>query len=194
MIIKSHKDRFHITSRFLEKVVSKEDRILDLGGETGMSEFLHEQGYDTYNTDEGIDFDDLGDAFSGVEKYDVVSAFEVVEHLFSPYDLLKKLPADKLVITVPLKLWFAKAYKHVPVMDGGHMAYGHFHEFEPEQMHMLLDKAGWKILYEEKWKGAPAVPLGIRPLLRYFSYRYYALYCERAEPYTTGNYRVTKKI
>ena len=43
---------------------------------------------------------------------------------------------------------------------------------------MLLEKAGWKIIKKEFWKN-PSFKLGIRPFLRNFTNRYYAVYAER---------------
>ena len=194
MILRTIQDRKRVTVRFMEKVIDENQKILDLGGETTMSVFLGDRGYILQNTASDIDFDYLGDSLAKYDNVDVVTAFEVLEHLFAPLDLLEKLPADKLILTVPLKLWFSKAYMHVPVVDGGHVAYGHYHEFEPEQLHMLLDKSGWEIKYSEKWKAASRIPLGIRPLLRNFTDRFYAVYCEKCEPYKTGNYKVTTPV
>ena len=44
----------------------------------------------------------------------------------------------------------------------------------------LLEKAGWKVMASEKWT-APISPIGIRPLLRKFTPRYYIVYAERAK-------------
>ena len=41
-----------------------------------------------------------------------------------------------------------------------------------------LEKSGWKIIKKELWKN-PSFKLGIRPFLRNFTNRYYAVYAER---------------
>lgn len=194
MVIRNIKERFFVTSQFLQKVINKDCNILDIGSENEMSLYLKKEGFNITNTSHEIDFDYFEGSFFKNSNYEVVTAFEVLEHLFSPLLLLENLPANKLVLTVPLRMWFAKSYMHIPIKDGGHVAYGHYHEFEEEQLHMLLDKAGWKILYSEKWKSAPKIPLGFRLMLRYFFNRYYAVYCEKVAPYTTENYKINKPV
>ena len=79
----------------------------------------------------------------------------------------------KIFLTVPVNLWFAKAYRSkTDSLDR------HYHEFEPWQFDMLLEKAGWRIVKREFWKN-PSFKLGIRPFLRNFTNRYYAVYAER---------------
>jgi len=85
------------------------------------------------------------------------------------------LPTDKLLVTVPLRLWFASAYRNTNDPRDCH-----YHEFEDWQLDMLLEKAGWHIVYREKWTH-PVGKWGIRPLLRLFTPRYYAVYAVRGE-------------
>ena len=54
----------------------------------------------------------------------------------------------------------------------------HFHEFEEWQSDWLLEKAGWKIIKKDKWTN-PSLKIGLRPILRNFHNRYYAVYAER---------------
>ena len=42
---------------------------------------------------------------------DIVTGFEILEHLVSPYPLLKNLDVKRIFLTVPVNLWFAKAYQ-----------------------------------------------------------------------------------
>ncbi|HLF63260.1 MAG TPA: hypothetical protein VI603_05895, partial [Saprospiraceae bacterium] len=56
----------------------------------------------------------------------------------------------------------------------------HYHEFEPRQFDMLLNKAGWNIVASEKWTSYDN-KIGLRPLLRRFTNRYYIVYCTRQE-------------
>ncbi len=195
MIIHKIEDRYKKTELFLRKTLkSPKCKILDIGARNNMTEYLISKGFDVESTHEGIDFDVLDEELNSYASKDVTTAFEVLEHLFDPMNFLNKIPSSRLVLTVPLHLWFSKPYMHVPVKDGGHVAYGHFHEFVVEQLHMLLDKTGWKIIAEEKWKSAPRFPIGFRPLLRYLYPSVYAVYCEKTEPYKTGNYKVTKPV
>ena len=51
-------------------------------------------------------------------------------------------------------------------------------EFEDWQFDWLLEKAGWKIVRREKWT-SPTGLLGVRPLLRRFTPRYYIVEAKR---------------
>ena len=163
--------RFQITLEFLEKHVPKSSAILDLGVENPFSKIMKDAGYNVKNTS-GIDLDDDVSEIKGFEG-EVVTAFEIFEHLVSPYTSLKAIPCDKCVISVPLKLWFTSAYRNKnDIRDQ------HYHEFESWQLDYVLEKAGWKVVDRMKFTN-PVKKLGIRPLLRKFTDRYYLVYCER---------------
>lgn len=165
--------RYKNTTEFFSKHIDKDDRILDLGIANDFSKKLKALGYNIQNT-RGEDLDLEPDITSRYGTYDAITAFEILEHLVSPFILLRDLPASKLVATVPLQLWFSKAYR-----DKKDERDRHFHEFEDWQFDWLLEKAGWKIVSREKWK-SPSGELGIRPVLRNFYPRYYAVYAERS--------------
>ena len=165
--------RFKLTAKFLTKHISPEAKILDLGVENPFSEIMKDHGYSVVNTKgEDLDLDT-----QTIEKSDatVVTAFEIFEHLLSPFTVLQSIKADKLVASVPLKLWFASAYRSKTDMRDRH-----FHEFEDWQFDWLLEKAGWKIIDRQKWTN-PTKKIGIRPILRFFTPRYYIVYAERVE-------------
>ncbi|MBT0607475.1 methyltransferase domain-containing protein [Aequorivita echinoideorum] len=165
------KKRYKHTFQFLEKVISKEDRILDLGVPNPFSEMLTNKGFNVTNT-AGEDLDTETDAVK-TDAFDVVTAFEIFEHLVSPFNVLSDIKAKKLVASVPLQLWFASAYKsNTDKWDR------HYHEFEDWQFDWLLEKAGWRILKREKFTN-PVNKIGIRPILRRFTPRYYLVYAER---------------
>ncbi len=46
-----------------------------------------------------------------------------------------------------------------------------------------MEKAGWEVIHRHKWTH-PAKKLGIRPLLRSITPRYYAVYAERKKDFT----------
>lgn len=165
--------RFQKTIRFLELHVKKNEKILDLGIPSVLSNRIEKIGFQISNT-KGEDLDIYYNEVLKTE-YDVVSAFEILEHLVAPFNVLKNIKADKLIVTVPLRLWFAKAYKNE--QDPWDR---HFHEFEDWQFDWLLEKAGWTIKAKEKWT-SPVKKIGFRPILRYFTPRYYAIYAERTK-------------
>jgi len=106
-------------------------------------------------------------------EVDAVTAFEICEHLVAPFNVLNAIKANKLIATVPLKLWFANAYKSdTDKWDR------HFHEFEDWQFDWLLEKSGWNIKEAKKWT-SPINKVGFRPILRKYTPRYYAVYAER---------------
>ena len=98
----SHKKRYQRTFSFLKTHISKESKILDLGVENPFSKFLKSKGFKIENTN-GEDLDEDLSAVLDTDA-DVITAFEILEHLLSPYVLLKKIKAKKLLISVPLKL------------------------------------------------------------------------------------------
>lgn len=170
----SEQARFENTLRFLQKHISNSEQILDIGVSNNLSAFLKKIGYKIENTkNKDLDLD------SDIEKtreFDVITAFEILEHLVNPFGLLLNIKAPKLVASVPLRLWFATAY-----WNENDPYDRHYHEFEPRQFDMLLEKAGWEIKDSRKWKSYNPKALGIRPILRRFSDRYYIVYCERKE-------------
>lgn len=163
--------RYKHTLEFLKEVSPAPQKILDLGVKNPFSEIMVKAGYEVRNTQgEDLDLD-----FSSVQKSDanVVTAFEIFEHLLAPFNVLREIKADKLVASVPLKLWFASAYRSkTDKWDR------HYHEFEDWQFDWLLEKAGWEIKARKKWTN-PVKKIGIRPLLRNFKPRYYIVYAER---------------
>ena len=163
--------RYRLTLEFLKNHIDTSEKILDLGIENPFSKIMIDHGYDIKNTDgEDLDID-----ASRVKNsdFDVVTAFEIFEHLLSPFTVLQSIQSDKLVASVPLRLWFASAYRSKTDMRDRH-----YHEFEDWQFDWLLEKAGWIIKARKKWTN-PTKKIGIRPLLRWFTPRYYIVYAER---------------
>ena len=163
--------RYKLTSQFLVEHIPKSSTILDLGVENPFTKVMKDYGYKVTNTTgEDLDINTSSIINSDAE---VVTAFEIFEHLLSPFTVLKDIKADKLVASVPLKLWFASAYRSkTDKWDR------HYHEFEDWQFDWLLEKAGWTIKARKKWTN-PTKKIGIRPILRWFTPRYYIVYAER---------------
>jgi len=163
--------RYKLTVEFLLKHVPENSSILDLGVENPLSKIMKDLGFKVENT-KGEDLD-LDTSALTTSKAEIVTAFEIFEHLLSPFTVLKNIKAKKLVASVPLKLWFASAYRSkTDMLDR------HYHEFEDWQFDWLLEKSGWKIIAREKWTN-PTKKIGIRPILRWFVPRYYIVYAER---------------
>ncbi len=163
--------RFKHTAEFLQKHISTDSNILDLGVENPFTPIMKNLGYQVKNTT-GEDLD-LNTTALENSNTEVVTAFEIFEHLLSPFTVLQSIKANKLVASIPLRLWFSPAYRSKTDMWDRH-----YHEFEDWQFDWLLEKAGWKILAREKWTN-PTKKLGIRPILRWFTPRYYIVYAER---------------
>lgn len=165
------KQRFQITLDFLAKHIAKDSRILDLGIENPLSVLMKEKGFNVQNTT-GEDLDNDQTTLQ-TTSYNVMTAFEIFEHLLNPYTVLKNCTAKKIVISVPLRLWFATAYRSkTDIRDR------HYHEFEDWQLDWLVEKCGYKITARKKW-AHPVKQLGIRPLLRKFTPRYYMILAEK---------------
>ncbi|HET8737770.1 MAG TPA: methyltransferase [Pricia sp.] len=164
--------RFQRTLAFLQKHVPSKAPILDLGVENPFSKIMVAHGYTVENTKgEDLDVDFTSVRNSAAE---VVTAFEIFEHLLAPFNVLREINADKLVASIPLKLWFSPAYRSkTDPWDR------HYHEFEDWQFDWLLEKSGWEIQEREKFNN-PVGKIGVRPLLRRFTPRYYLVYAERA--------------
>ncbi|MBC9795560.1 methyltransferase domain-containing protein [Sinomicrobium weinanense] len=165
------KKRYKITLDFLKEHIPANANILDLGTPNPFSDIMKKEGFKVTNT-KGEDLDTDVSTVTA-EGYDVVTAFEIFEHLVAPFNAIKAIKADKLVASIPLRLWFAPAYRSKTDMWDRH-----YHEFEDWQFDWLLEKAGWEIKARKKWTN-PVKKVGIRPLLRYFTPRYYAVYAER---------------
>lgn len=164
--------RYKHTIEFLKEVIpDTQSTILDLGVRNPFVDFMEREGYTVTNTlGEDLDVDT-----TAVQHTDatVITAFEIFEHLLAPFNVLKDINAKKIVASVPLKLWFSPAYQSkTDPWDR------HYHEFEDWQFDWLFEKAGWEIKKREKFTN-PVKKIGIRPILRNFTPRYYLVYAER---------------
>ena len=81
--------RFKYTLDFLKKHISTSETLLDLGVPNPFSKIMLDHGYKVVNTiGEDIDIDQTA---LKSEEYDVVTAFEIFEHLLNPYTVLKEI-------------------------------------------------------------------------------------------------------
>lgn len=163
--------RFQQTLHFLKKHISADEPILDLGVPNPFSKIMKEEGFLVENTKgEDLDVD-----YASVRTSDakVVTAFEIFEHLLAPFNVLQEIRAEKLVASIPLRLWFSPAYRSTTDPWDRH-----YHEFEDWQFDWLLEKSGWEIKDRQKFTN-PVNKMGFRPLLRKFTPRYYMVYAVR---------------
>jgi hypothetical protein len=169
----SHQRRYDKTLAFIRTTLSPPARILDIGTPNVFSEQMMKAGYSVVNT-RGEDLDDDPAAVQRGDA-DAATAFEIFEHLLNPLGVLRHIQAPVLYASVPLRLWFAPAYRH-PTNRWDQ----HFHEFEDWQFDWLLEKSGWTIVRSEKWT-SPVKKPGIRPILRLFTPRYYIVEAHRTK-------------
>jgi hypothetical protein len=163
--------RFKLTLEFLQKHISTTETIFDLGVPNPFSKIMEENGYQVKNT-KGEDLDNDQTALK-TEKYNVFTAFEIFEHLLNPYTVLENVNCDKVLISIPMRLWFSSAYRSkTDKWDR------HYHEFEDWQLDWLLEKTGFKIVDSIQFTH-PVKKFGFRPLLRFFTPRYYLVYAIR---------------
>ena len=164
--------RYKHTIAFVKKVLPDTHlKILDLGVRNPFVDYLEREGYTVKNTS-GEDLD-LDHSALQNQDYDVVTAFEIFEHFLSPFHVVKHIKSNKIIASVPLKLWFSPAYRSKSdTWDR------HYHEFEDWQFDWIFEKAGWEIKRREKFTH-PVKKIGFRPILRLFIPRYYLIYAER---------------
>lgn len=165
--------RFEKSFAFLKRSLPPPARLLDLGPTNPLADMLREAGYEVLHTT-----GDLDDDFLQVESFEVdaVTAFEILEHLVAPLNVLRATRAPRLFASIPLRLWFAPAYRNLEDPWDRH-----YHEFESWQFDWLLEKAQWEAIRTEKWKPKHmGFPKGIRPLLRRVTPRWYAVEAIRA--------------
>jgi len=163
--------RHRQTLSFLLKCLTPPARLLDLGVENPFAQKMRQSAYEVINTPD-VDLDYVPEAVCG-HDVQAATAFEILEHLVNRFAVLKNIDASRLIATVPLRLWFTKAYfnPHEPYDQ-------HFHEFEQWQFNRLLEKTCWQIIRSECWT-SPAKKIGLRSLLQHFTPRYYAIETKR---------------
>lgn len=155
------------TIDFVKRQLPSGAKILDLGPKNIVSKELERHGFIVQNAfSHDLDVD-----YSCVQKegFDAFTSFEVFEHMVSPMPLIQSIQAPLLITSVPLSLWFSKAYRGDLNEDPFDE---HYHEFEPWQFELLLKKSGWKINTKEFHTSYNSASLGIRPILRRFYPRY----------------------
>jgi hypothetical protein len=139
-------------------VASRTATGLDIGDRTpmtGMLEELYGCRFDTTSVDL-----DTG-ALDG--SYTVVTAFEVLEHLYNPLHLL--LEAKKVMAPGPASRLFVSTPAWKPAIL---QSPDHFHEMPRRSLESLFDRAGFTAVRSDVFRIRPFMfcLTGFRPLLR----------------------------
>src|SRR3989337_2150777 len=129
-----------------------------------LSHKMKRRGFEVVNTNYDLDLEP-----EKLEKefYNVVTAFEILEHLIEPAQVLKRL-SGKLLASVPLTVWFSSPHWTTAPYEQ------HYQEFHPQQFDKLLRYCGWVIV--EKKKVRIVKRFGIRQILSLIFPRYYFVY------------------
>jgi hypothetical protein len=140
---------------------------LDIGDHTSVTTML-ESYFGCRFSNTTVDLDTgLLDADSGVagRRYPVVTAFEVIEHLFNPLHLL--LEIRKVLDPAPSSRLFLSTPSWKP---GFLQSPDHFHEMPRRSLDALLSRAGFDVVRSAEFGvRSPLFCLkGVRPLLRCF--------------------------
>ena len=154
----AHKIRWNKTLNFLKHHEHEPSLGLDIGNRSNLTAMIEEfYGINFKNTNIDLDTEKLNGS------YDIITSFEVIEHLFNPlFNLLemnKVLRQDGvLYLSTPLQkphfLWSPN----------------HFHEMSQESVQNLLTRAGFKIVRNTTFKIRPMsfYLTGIKPAIRFF--------------------------
>ena len=151
----TNKIRWSKTLEFLG-TCDKVESALDIGDRTVFTLEL-EKVFDCGFKNTNIDLDT--DIIEG--KYEVITAFEIIEHLYNPLHFLEQmrkvlLANGRLYLSTPLGkpylLW----------------APGHFHEIHRERLYSLFKRAQFRIIRQNTFRIHPTYfyLTGLRPLLR----------------------------
>ncbi len=165
--------RLKRTQNLLSHYLKKDTKVLDLGPDNLMRRKLVHHFGNQFN---GTGTLDLNRNYSEIEcvSEDLITSFEVFEHLFNLFPVLKRLRKFNrpMICSVPLRFPLSKQYWTEEYHDR------HYNEFESNQIRWILSESGFKIVKEEYWFLDWNVQ-GVRPFLRSFLLpSWIALVCE----------------
>lgn len=151
-------NRINETIKYLENE-DLPDTILDVGEYNPLAKKIEESfNVQVVSLERDFDYN-----FTHNKQYQVITCFEILEHLFNPLlflDNLKKLLKESGVI------YLSTPYQWPQIIKGRH----HYHEIPEDRLFWLFDKAGLEV--EDKHlvtiAGDWHEHIGFRPLLRYF--------------------------
>ena len=150
--------RFEATLRHVKVV---REPVLDLGPPNALArEVERRHGVHLEHTGaHDLDRERLATFCAG--PYATITAFEILEHLLNPLFVLDGC----LEVIQPDGV----LYVSVPRRNGCEWVFGkspeHFHEFAPDELRWVLEKAGFAVVREAQVNSSVLAP-GIRPLLR----------------------------
>ena len=154
----THKFRWENTLKFLNKPHNRLKNGLDIGDKSPLTEAMEDYfSIQFSNTNVDLDIEPLNG------KYDIITSFEVIEHLYNP--LFNLLEIHKVLnengifyLSTPL---FKPSFLWSP---------NHFHEMQKASIINLFNRAGFRIEREDKFKIHPIsfYLKGFRPLMRLF--------------------------
>jgi len=151
------KIRWQKTLKFLEENKAINNG-LDIGDRTDFTMKL-EKFYKCSFNNTNIDLDT--EKLSG--NYDIVTAFEIIEHLFNPLHFLLEI---KNILNEDGTLYLSTP-KGKPYFL---WSKEHFHEMGYKRLFSLIDRAGFKIIRKQEIRIQPIYFYftGVRPILRFF--------------------------
>ena len=106
-------NRYNKTLKMLNEVCPSPSVIFDLGIRNPFSNIMEKNNYKVYNTS-GQDFD-TNPILDIPDDVDLVTGFEIIEHLVSPYTLLKNINAKRIFLTVSYGL---QTHTEIKMMKG----------------------------------------------------------------------------
>lgn len=150
--------RFEVTMRFVTPLAAP---VLDLGPPNALARaFERRDGVDIAHTGESdLDRVALGSIQPG--PWATITGFEILEHVMNPLFVLDGC-RDVLRADGMLQLSVPRRHPHEWLFGKSRE---HFHEFATDELHWVLEKAGFVIDRFEMANSSEMAP-GIRPLLR----------------------------
>ena len=155
--------RWEKTKTFLKKYDAVSG--LDIGDRTPFTKQL-EDHYNCLFDNTIIDLDE-GQL---IGEYDVITAFEIIEHLFNPLHLLTEISSilkkgGKFYLSTP------KGKPHFLWSED------HFHEMNEKSLLALIERAGFRVIRKDEIRIHPLsfYFTGIRPLFRFIFERHWLM-------------------
>jgi len=132
----------------VKKLINVYGSVLDAGGENDFAKALGIKSFIV---------SDLNYPFTTSYKYDLVTSFEVIEHLQNPLIYLESIKSclknnGQLCLTTPVRWIFKGKY--------------HFHEFNELELLDILNMAGFRVIKMTRIPAYNLKHLGIRPVIR----------------------------